>query len=135
MSKSPFAVIRARRSAAFPKLKITFSRGPDLDAPVFRGINGLKIGPHCGERADNDLTSLGRLANEKSPLREALVYRLLDTMGVPTLKARPGRITYVYSDPRTDRTPDQQPPLERNALFVEDDEAAIIECLSPKRLS
>jgi hypothetical protein len=109
----------------FPKLKITFSRGPDLDASVFRGLNGLKIGTHCGERADSDVTKLGRLANEKSPLREALVYRLLDTMGVPTLKARPGRITYVYSDPRTDRTPNQQQPLERNAIFVEDDEAAM----------
>ena len=42
-------------------------------------MEGLRIGTHCGENEGEQLTSkFGRLANEKSPLREAFVYHLLD---------------------------------------------------------
>jgi hypothetical protein len=66
----------------------------------------------------------GRLANELSPLREAFVYRLLDVAGVATLKARPARVTYVYTDAKEGQTPPQDRPLVRNAVLLEDDDAA-----------
>src|SRR5262245_10331399 len=82
---------------AFPKLKLHFNVTP-TDGP-FAGTRSVKIGTHCGESATDKLTPrFGRLPNGRSPYREAFVYRLLDVLGVPTLKARPARITYFYAD-------------------------------------
>jgi hypothetical protein len=67
----------------------------------------------------------GRLPNEQSPHREAFVYRLLDAVGIPTLKARPARITYAYTDARPGQTPDQQQPIARNALLLENTDGAV----------
>jgi hypothetical protein len=100
----------------FPKLKLKFNDA-STDS-IFAGIDTVKIGTHCGEKEGEELTQkYGRLANEKSPWREALVYRLLRAAGVTTLLARPARITYVDT-----AAPGQ--PLVRNAMLVEDDDAA-----------
>jgi hypothetical protein len=58
-------------------------------------------------------------------LREAFVYRLLDSVGVPTLKARPTRISYVYADARPGQTPAQDQPVVRNAMLLEDTDDAV----------
>ena len=109
----------------FPKLKLRFDESASRD-PVFGGIRTVKIGTHCGEAGDEALTArFGRLANEHSPLREAFVYRLLDTLGVPSLKARPARITYVYADGRRDEDRRSTQTLVRNAMLLEDDDAAL----------
>jgi len=108
---------------AFPKLKLEFPKDAGADATertLFAGLKGIKVGTHCGESADDKLTEkYGRLPNELAPLREAAVYRLLDAIGVPTLKARPARISYVYTDARPGQTPDQQKPIVRNAMLLE----------------
>ena len=71
-------------------------KGGTRGESIFSGLQGLRIGTHCGESEGEQLTpEFGRLANEKSPVREAFVYHLLDAMGVPTLRARPARIAYV----------------------------------------
>jgi hypothetical protein len=99
----------------FPKLKVEFGDKAARDASVFSGVDSIRIGTHCGENADEELTpGFGRLANEKSPLREAFVYRLLDAMGVATAKARRARITYI--DTRAGG-----PPLVRTAMLLEDE--------------
>jgi hypothetical protein len=93
---------RRETECSFPKLKLTFKEGDEL-----------KIGTHCGESADDALSpKYGRLANEKAPHREALVYRLLQAAEVPTLRARPATVTYLDKG---------QAPLKRKALLVEDD--------------
>jgi hypothetical protein len=98
---------RRETECTFPKLKLKL-----------KGAGSIKIGTHCGEGQDTDLTTkYGRLANEKSPHREALVYRLLSIAGAPTLRTRPARITY--------RDAAQGTPLERNALLLEDDDDAM----------
>src|SRR5437762_1162744 len=90
---------RNESECAFPKLKLHFNT-PPKDGP-FAGVRSVKVGTHCGESAGQTLTPrFGRLPNEQSPFREAFVYRLLDVLHVPTLKARPARITYVYADGR-----------------------------------
>jgi hypothetical protein len=105
---------KAPDECSFPKLKIR------------AGERTFKLGTHCGERADGDLTPvLGRWANEKSPPREALVYSLVDAAGVRTLRARNARVTYVYSDPKPGQIPDQRQPIVRNAMLLEDDDDAI----------
>jgi hypothetical protein len=96
-------------------LKLHFTTPPS-DGP-FAGISSLKIGTHCGDSSGDTLTAkFGRLPNEQSPYREAFIYRLLDVLQVPTLKARPARITYVSSG--------VPQPLVRNAMLLEDDDDA-----------
>jgi len=98
---------RRETECTFPKLKLKLKDG-----------GSLKIGTHCGETADATLTAkYGRLANENSPLREALVYRILHTVEAPTLRARRARVTYVDAS--------QGPPLVRNAFILEDDDDAM----------
>jgi len=109
---------------SFPKLKLRFDARPD--DPLFSGLSTVKIGTHCGESDDKELTAkFGRLPNEHSPLREAFVYRLLGALDVPTLKARTARIAYVYADPQPNgEGPDQSRPIVRNAMIVEDGDDA-----------
>ena len=98
---------RRETECSFPKLKLELPGGYDL-----------RIGTHCGEATDDTLsTKYGRLPNEKSAWREGLVYRLLDSVGVPTLQSRAARVTYV--------DPAEAAPLVRNALLLEDDKAAM----------
>ena len=98
---------RRETECTFPKLKLKL-----------KGAGSIKIGTHCGETQDETLTTkYGRLANETSAHREALVYRLLHVADAPTLRARPARITYVDKS--------QNAPLERNALLLEDDDDAM----------
>jgi hypothetical protein len=102
----------------FPKLKIKFRDAAARDASLFAGSDGVRIGTHCGENPGEEQTpKFGRLANEKSPRREVFVYRLLDAMGVPTVKARNARVTY------TD-TGVGGPPLVRHAMLLEDEDDA-----------
>jgi hypothetical protein len=110
----------------FPKLKLHLPPGPAVERSPFAGHRVLKIGTHCGEAAGDAVTSkYGRLANEHAPWREAFVYHLLETVQVPTLKARPARITYVYTDPRPSEAPNQHQPIVRNAFLVEDTDDAM----------
>ena len=106
---------RNESECSFPKLKLHFTTPPS-DGP-FAGISSLKIGTHCGDSSGDTLTAkFGRLPNEQSPYREAFIYRLLDVLQVPTLKARPARITYVSNG--------WPQPLVRNAMLLEDDDDA-----------
>jgi hypothetical protein len=117
---------RRESECRFPKLKVDIPKGSKRANGMLAGMGSIKIGTHCGEAPDEGVTvKFGRLPNEHSALREAFVYRLLDAVGVPALKARPARITYVYADPRTGQTPRQDQPLVRHALLLEDSDAAI----------
>ena len=96
---------RRESECAFPKLKLQRADGTTL-----------KLGTHCGESNDDTLTAkYGRLPNERSPWREAAVYQILEALGVPTLRAKAVRATYVFPDGHT---------LERNAMIIEDDTQA-----------
>ena len=100
---------RRETECTFPKLKVAWAGG------------SVKIGTHCGNESGSDVTAkFGRLPNQNSPIREAFVYRLLDTLGVPTLRARPARITYTYTDADGER-PES---ITRAAFLLEDDDAA-----------
>jgi hypothetical protein len=100
---------RRETECSFPKLKLKL-----------KGAGSIKIGTHCGESPDAQLTTkYGRLANEKSPHREALAYQMLAAAGVPTLRTRAARVTYV--DPGLNGGQ----PLARNALLLEDDDDAM----------
>jgi len=112
---------RRASECTFPKLKVTLPTDAATGRTVLAGHTVLKIGTHCGESTGDAITAkYGRVANETSPLREALVYRLLDAMDVPTLKVRPARITYVFTDARS-----EQRPLVRHAVIIEDDDEAV----------
>jgi hypothetical protein len=118
---------RRDSECSFPKLKIDLSEaGGHVDGSLLNGVKTLKIGTHCGEVQDDTLTRrFGRLPNERSPLREAAVYRLLDAAGVPALRARPATITYVRTGARTGESGAAAEPLVRHAMLLEDEDAAI----------
>jgi hypothetical protein len=117
---------RRESECAFPKLKVEFPAGARPASPLFRGLNSIKIGTHCGEAARDELTPrFGRLANERSVGREVFVYRLLAATGVPTFRARLARITYHYTDPRKGQSPAQERPVVRNALILESNDDAV----------
>ena len=102
----------------FPKLKVSFGSAA-TEASPFTSMKAVKLGTHCGDSADGQLTpKYGRLANERAPMREALVYQLLHAVDVPTLLARPARVTYVFTDDRSRRL------LTRAAMLLEDDDEA-----------
>lgn len=98
---------RRETECTFPKLKLKL-----------KGAGSIKIGTHCGEGPDEALSpKYGRLANERSPHREALVYDLLRAAEAPALRTRAARITYI------DKA--HAEPLQRNALLLEDDDDAM----------
>ena len=117
----------------FPKLKLKFhavkGRPP---GSLFDGMTSVKIGTHCGDGPDDVWSERwGRLQNENSPIREAFVYRLLEALRVPTLRARPVRISYVdlktmamtIEGAAAGRTAGPT-TLVRYAMFLEDDRDA-----------
>jgi hypothetical protein len=117
---------RNENECAFPKLKLQLPDGARPSAALFDGMGSIKIGTHCGEAPDEGVTiKYGRLPNEHSPMREVFVYRLLDALGVPALKARAATITYVYTDPKSGETPPQDQPLVRRGLLLEDESAGV----------
>jgi len=117
---------RRETECRFPKIKVDIPKHAKRASGMLAGMGSIKIGTHCGEAADNGVSvRFGRLPNEHSALREAFVYRLLDAVGVPALKARPARITYLYADPRPGQSPPEDQPLVRHALLLEDSDAAI----------
>jgi len=96
---------RRETECVFPKLKVQRADGTTL-----------RLGTHCGEATGNKLSAkYGRLPNEKSPWREVAIYQILDALGVPALRAKAARVTYLYPDGRS---------IERNALIIEDDDDA-----------
>jgi hypothetical protein len=102
----------SRKECEFPKLKMKFKG----DHGLFAEVHGVKINTHCGEAPDDELSrDFGRLANERSPWREGVVYRMADAAGARTPRSRPARITYVDTSTPSPRR------LTRNALMVEDD--------------
>ncbi len=104
---------------SFPKLKLDFTRAV-TGGSLFDDMTAVKIGTHCSDRPDGPGGKYGRWPNEKAAHREAFVYRLLAAMNVPTLKARPARITYLDSKPGGSAQ-----PLVRDAMFLEDDGEAL----------
>ena len=110
---------KSESECTFPKLKLRLEDDPPRDS-LFAGLSTVKIGTHCGESTDDRLTRNNRLANERSPHREAFVYRVLDVLGVPTLKVRPARIEYRDTSSRAA----PRNPIVRDALLLEDDDEA-----------
>lgn len=103
---------------SFPKLRVTIDRDQDLSGTPFVGHRKLVLNSHCGERPTSERTDYGRVANEVSPMREHLAYRMVRALDLPTYRTRLSRIRYV-----DDATPDQA--LVRHGLFIEHKDEAL----------
>lgn len=81
----------------FPKLTVKLTDAAKLEAKntIFAKQSKLKIGTHCDDDADDSAGTIGRLRNEKSPVRESYVYQALAKVLPTTLQTRVARITYV----------------------------------------
>lgn len=92
---------------------------------ILNGLKGFKIGTHCGN-TDVPGPTWGRVLNEKSPVREALLYRILNLAGATTFRSRSAQVTYVDTSSSTDPKffPDGGKSLTRKALVMEDEKDA-----------
>jgi hypothetical protein len=98
----------------FNKLKVKIADDQEKGTP-FDDADTFKIGTHGGEEPE---PSMGRLKNELATHREAFAYETLGMLGIPSLKARHARLTYVDTEGNGE-------PLVRDAMLLEDtDEAA-----------
>jgi hypothetical protein len=79
----------------FPKMKIVIDKDENLDGTPFKGHRKLAINTHCGEKSITEKTPHGRIANELSPIREELAYRLVRAIGVPTYRTRLAFINWI----------------------------------------
>ncbi len=109
----------------FPKLKIIFrnykkSENAEVDPTlktIFSNTEKLDLGTHCSVRGGFS-PQLYRSWTGTSPHREALAYRLLNELGVPTLKAQMLYVDYVDSENG------RIFGAHRQAFFLEDTTAA-----------
>lgn len=105
----------------FPKLTLDVKKA-DAKGTVFEHSKKIKLGTHGGET--DELTPLGRRINQDATHREAFAYRLLDALGVPTLKTRPALMTYVDTGTKKVAAANGAGELVRKAFFLEDDDDA-----------
>ena len=113
----------------FPKLtvKLTDAAKAVAAKTPFARNTKFKIGTHCADAGDGQTGTVGRLRNEKSPLREQLILSELEALGLPaTLASRPARIT--YTDVKSHAT------TERNAMLFEDQKALALRSGAPKKV-
>lgn len=80
---------------AFPKFSLFFSE-ESVSGTLLAGHEKLAVGSHCSYRGGNSAL-YGRAYDGKSPLREALVYRLLEILEIPSFKTRPLMVQYIDS--------------------------------------
>lgn len=76
-----------------PKYSLYFTVN-NVSGTLLEGREQLAFGSHCSYRGGNsDL--YGRSYDGKSPHREAMVYRLLEILEIPSFKARPIIVQYI----------------------------------------
>lgn len=97
----------------FPKLSVKLTPEAKIAAKgtMFAKHSKLKIGTHCADAADDDGGTIGRLRNEKSPLREVYAYQALAAVVPMSLAARAAQISYVDTSGGT--------TTERHAMLLE----------------
>ncbi len=79
----------------FPKYSFYFF-AENVSGTLLAGREQLAVGSHCSYRGGNSQL-YGRAYDGKSPLREALVYRFLEILEIPSFKTRPVMVQYVDS--------------------------------------
>lgn len=79
----------------FPKYSLYFSE-ENVSGTLLAGSEQLAVGSHCSYRGGNSIL-YGRAYDGKSPLREAMVYRFLEILEIPSFKTRPVMVQYVDS--------------------------------------
>lgn len=78
---------------AFPKFSLYFAE-ENVSGTVFAGREQLAVGSHCSYRGGNS-PLYGRAYDGRSPMREALLYRLLEVLEIRSFKTRPVFVQYV----------------------------------------
>lgn len=81
---------------SFPKYKLHFT-SEAVSGTLLAGVEQLGVGSHCSYRGGNSAL-YGRSYDGKSPHREALVYRLLEILGIPSFKTRPLLVKYIDTE-------------------------------------
>lgn len=100
---------------SFPKMEIKISKKDSVNT-LFQGIKSVDINTHCIEIEDPTLEP--HVKEGYYNHREAYVYRIMDILNMPTLRARPVLFQYTDINPESKMTAD--PKKSYQAFFVED---------------
>lgn len=97
----------------FPKLRVEIDSAEALQGTVFKGSRKFRLNTHGNTDPWQKHSAMGRLADERSPYREALAYEIAQAMDLPGPLFRRARILYY------DRSLNRE--FERQALILETD--------------
>ena len=121
----------SKTECGFRKLTMHFPKESrkKAEGTVFEGIKNVKIGTHCptnpslgeGGLVDRPFVIFGRLKDEKATWREALIYKIFESILPDHFKTRYAKVTYVNEDAVSD--PDKVKSFDisepRKAFFLE----------------
>lgn len=98
----------------FPKLELKFISKPTTG--LFTNIKSIDLNTHCAEQDDWVVSEYfrGSFLNH----REALIYRMMDVLGMPSLRARP--VFAEYEDTFSPSTVPLKKDFAYQAFFIED---------------
>lgn len=100
------------QDSQFPKLRIEIDKSENIKGTLFQGNRKFRLNTHVQDKdAPNGNTEMGRLADERSPYREALAYELGAVWNIPAPLVQRARISYHDSETGDKTT--------RNALLIE----------------
>ena len=99
----------------FPKMELELSRQQTLNT-IFEGTKQIDLNTHCAE--PNDSTVEQRLRYSFENHREAVIYRIMEILEMPTLKARPVIMQYFDNTPNV--TPIVKSASTYQTFFLED---------------
>lgn len=102
----------------FPKLELKIPKSESINT-VFQGIKTIDLNTHCVEQDDpSTAVFMEYLRSSFNNHREAMIYRIMDILNMPSLRARPILIQYTDTDEKSEIFAKQN--FAYQAFFLED---------------
>ncbi len=98
----------------FPKLELKIQNGKDS---VFGGLKKIDLNTHCDDTLGSNKSD-PFIISMSSPLREVVIYKIQEILGLKVLRTKPVQLTYV--DTETGLSPEAAPKQIYDAFFIED---------------
>jgi hypothetical protein len=102
----------------FPKLELIIPKSESINT-VFQGIKAIDLNTHCVEQDDpSTAATMQYIKSAFNNHREAMIYRIMDILNMPSFRARPILIQYTDTDEKSETLVKQN--FEYQAFFLED---------------
>lgn len=102
----------------FPKLELKIPKSESIGT-IFDGIKTVDLNTHCVEQDDPSTEAyIQYIKSSFNNHREAMIYRIMDVLNMPSLRARPVLIQYTDTDENSEVS--AKPNFAYQAFFLED---------------